>query len=160
MEKNKFFLIVFIFIYVSILLFSCNKKKEIFHELTQDLRIDSLAPFYHGVASGDPLSTSLIIWTRVTPVFKEKNIQVNWRIASDSLMQNVLQKGIFNTNFNRDYTVKVDINQLDKGTTNYYQFDAFGKIKHINIPGGNFLRRPIYSSAIFYYKLRDFFNSF
>ena len=40
------------------------------------------------------------------------------------------------------------------------KFDAFGKIKHINIPGGNFLRRPIYSSAIFYYKLRDFFNSF
>ena len=124
MDKNKFFLVVFSFIYLLSLLFSCNNKKEIFHELTQDLRIDSLAPFYHGVASGDPLSTSLIIWTRVTPVFKEKKIRVNWRIASDSLMQNVLQKGIINTNLNRDFTVKVDINQLDKGTTYYYQFDA------------------------------------
>lgn len=27
----------------------------------------SLKPFYHGVASGDPLADSVIIWTRVTP---------------------------------------------------------------------------------------------
>ena len=35
------------------------------------------------------------------------------------------------------------------------RFDFISKIKHIFIPGGDFLRRPIYSSAIFYYKLRD-----
>ena len=162
MEKNKFFLIVFSFIYLSSLLFSCNKKKEIFHELTQDLRIDSLAPFYHGVASGDPLSTSLIIWTRVTPVFKEKNIRVNWRIASDSLMQNVLQKGIFNTNLNRDYTVKVDVNQLDKGTTYYYQFDAFGKNSIIGKTrttslDSDFLNFAVVSCSDYQ---RGFFNSY
>ena len=26
----------------------------------------TLAPFYHGVASGDPLTDAVIIWTRVT----------------------------------------------------------------------------------------------
>ncbi len=26
-----------------------------------------LKPFYHGVASGDPLSDRVIIWTRLTP---------------------------------------------------------------------------------------------
>ena len=35
------------------------------------------------------------------------------------------------------------------------RFDLFSKIKHTFIPGGDLLRRPIYSSAIFYYKLRD-----
>ena len=35
------------------------------------------------------------------------------------------------------------------------RFDLFAKIKHIFIPGGDLLRRPIYSSAIFYYKLKD-----
>ena len=35
------------------------------------------------------------------------------------------------------------------------RFDLFSKIKHTFIPGGDFFRRPIYSSAIFYYKLRD-----
>jgi len=38
---------------------------------------------------------------------------------------------------------------------NQYKFDAFSKIKHTPILGGDLLRRPIYSSAIFYYKLRD-----
>jgi gamma-glutamylputrescine oxidase len=36
------------------------------------------------------------------------------------------------------------------------RFDLFSKIKHTFIPGGDFFRRPIYSSSIFYYKLRDF----
>jgi gamma-glutamylputrescine oxidase len=35
------------------------------------------------------------------------------------------------------------------------RFELFSKIKHIFIPGANLLRRPIYSSAIFYYKLKD-----
>ena len=28
---------------------------------------EELGPFYHGVASGDPTSDAVIIWTRVTP---------------------------------------------------------------------------------------------
>ena len=35
------------------------------------------------------------------------------------------------------------------------RFELFSKIKHISIPGVHLLRRPIYSSAIFYYKLKD-----
>ena len=35
------------------------------------------------------------------------------------------------------------------------RFDLFSKVRHLFIPGGDLLRRPIYSSAIFYYKLRD-----
>lgn len=35
------------------------------------------------------------------------------------------------------------------------RFDLFSKVKHLFIPGGNLLRRPIYSSAILYYKFRD-----
>ena len=40
------------------------------------------------------------------------------------------------------------------------RFDFFKKIKHLSIPGGNLLRRPIYSSAICYYKFRDAINCF
>ena len=35
------------------------------------------------------------------------------------------------------------------------RFNFFESIGHIIIPGGDFLRRPIYASAIAYYKLRD-----
>jgi gamma-glutamylputrescine oxidase len=38
------------------------------------------------------------------------------------------------------------------------RFDMFNQIKHLKIPGGNILRRPIYSSAIIYYRAIDFFN--
>ncbi len=42
---------------------------------------------------------------------------------------------------------------------NNEKFNFFEKISHIQIPGGNLLRRPIYSSAIFYYKMRDLISS-
>ena len=35
------------------------------------------------------------------------------------------------------------------------RFNFFESISHITIPGGDFLRRPIYASTIGYYKLRD-----
>jgi len=37
------------------------------------------------------------------------------------------------------------------------RFNFFESIKHISIPGGDFFRRPIYSAAIAYYKMRDIF---
>ena len=35
------------------------------------------------------------------------------------------------------------------------RFNFFSSIPHISIPGGDFLRRPIYSAGVAYYKLRD-----
>ena len=43
----------------------------------------------------------------------------------------------------------------EKISGNSNRFELFSKIKHILIPGADLLRRPIYSSAIFYYKLKD-----
>ena len=38
------------------------------------------------------------------------------------------------------------------------RFNFFNKIKHFSIPGSNIMRRPIYTSAITFYKIKDFFN--
>ena len=38
-------------------------------------------------------------------------------------------------------------------------FDKFSQINHFKIPGGNYLRRPMYSSAILYYRFRDYINA-
>lgn len=83
----------------------------------------SLAPFYHGVASGDPLTDRVIIWTRVTPTV-EADVVVTWQIAADPQMTNMVQTGTFTTNADRDYTVKVDVAGLSAGTTYYYNFSA------------------------------------
>ena len=39
------------------------------------------------------------------------------------------------------------------------RFKFFSDINHMSIPFGSLFRRPIYSSAILYYKIRDFLNS-
>ena len=38
------------------------------------------------------------------------------------------------------------------------RFNFFSKIKHFSIPGADIMRRPIYTSAITFYKIKDFFN--
>lgn len=86
------------------------------------------APFYHGVASGDPMEDRVIIWTRVTPENMDgASVEVKWRVATDVTLEHIVNTGIFTTNADRDYTVKIDVNGLQAGTTYYYEFEAFGK---------------------------------
>jgi alkaline phosphatase D len=86
------------------------------------------APFFHGVASGDPLEDRVIIWTRVTPEDMSTDpIEVDWRVATDVDLTNIIQSGTFTTDADRDWTVKVDVTGLDAGTTYYYGFVTMGK---------------------------------
>lgn len=83
--------------------------------------------FQHGVASGDPLSDRVIVWTRVTPqTLPALTLEVAWRIATDHHLLDVVQEGIATTQDARDFTVKLDISGLQPGTTYYYQFTHAG----------------------------------
>ncbi|WP_405206204.1 alkaline phosphatase D family protein [Aquimarina sp. LLG6339-5] len=84
----------------------------------------SLAPFYHGVASGDPLENGVIIWTRVTTNIN--SAEVDWKVAKDPQMNQIVQQGSINTNQSKDYTVKIDVTSLEPYTTYYYQFESLG----------------------------------
>jgi alkaline phosphatase D len=90
----------------------------------QSVRTDAV--FAHGVASGDPLSDRVILWTRVTPPRSANVIDGQWRIASDERMQRVVQRGRFRTDAMRDFTVKIDASGLEPGETYHYQFEARG----------------------------------
>lgn len=97
-----------------------------------NLQLNScLEPFYHGVASGDPLSDRVIIWTRVTPVSLDDTIDVNWKVATDTTMTTIVNSGVFQTNSNRDFTVKVDVDGLNPGEYYYYQFEVLNKKSQI-----------------------------
>lgn len=85
----------------------------------------ALAPFYYGVASGDPLPTSVILWTRVTPSSMGP-VVVTWRVATDPGMANVVQSGSATATIDRDYTVKIDVTGLQPGTVYYYNFEFAG----------------------------------
>ncbi len=95
----------------------------------QDLRVQPCAdlyPFYHGVASGDPLTDRVIIWTRVSPDEVLDDIDVEWRMALDTGMTNIVAQGLAIAEVNRDLTVKVDVDGLDPNTFYYYDFKALG----------------------------------
>jgi len=93
--------------------------------------------FNHGVASGDPLSDKAIIWTRVTPdtssvsVNRElvaviPSISVNYEVATDKAFKNIIHNGNATTDSDQDYTVKVDVQNLDAASTYYYRFSSNG----------------------------------
>lgn len=81
-----------------------------------------LKPFYHGVASGDPLTDRVILWTRVTPDSLTAPVTVTWEIATDLEFNAVVNSGTFVTDNSRDFTVKVDADGLQPNTYYYYRF--------------------------------------
>lgn len=86
----------------------------------------TLAPFYHGVASGDPLPTSVLLWTRVTLDVPLDTLQLHWIIAKDTALTQIVNSGTAGVGPYRDYTVKVDATQLQPNSWYYYQFDYQG----------------------------------
>ena len=100
------------------------------------LRAEQAAPdpaqrlFAHGVASGDPLLDRVMLWTRVTPPPTRSAagpIDVQWMIASDEALQQVVGRGTAQAAMERDFTVKVDAGGLAPGRTYYYGFVTGGE---------------------------------
>ncbi len=81
------------------------------------------ASFSHGIASGDPSHSAVILWTRVTPS-SEGDVKVSWEVATDSGFTDLVTNGEMVTTAERDYTVKVDAIGLDSGTAYYYRFTS------------------------------------
>ena len=77
--------------------------------------------FTHGVASGDPQSDRVILWTRATPS-RDEALQLRWQVATDAAFANLVAQGATGTNIERDYTVKVDATGLQPGTRYFYRF--------------------------------------
>lgn len=84
-------------------------------------------PFYHGVASGDPLTDRVIIWTRVTPGDSVASMDVQWEVSANENFDPVLKEASVTTSPLQDYTVKADVEGLEPDTRYYYRFHALGK---------------------------------
>ena len=87
-------------------------------------------PFRHGVASGDPLTDAVILWTRISPNNKQAPgayLRYQWVIARDETLRDIVTEGEGITGPDRDYTVKVDAQGLQPATDYYYAFAAAGQ---------------------------------
>ena len=82
--------------------------------------------FVHGVASGDPLSDRVILWTRITPpAGHTADIPVQWEVGTDVAFTNVVAKGQATATAAKDFTVKVDATGLKPATAYHYRFKAY-----------------------------------
>ncbi len=111
-----------------VLVFACKQQNSLpeLTEPTSFLYDSSLAPFYHGVASGDPLADRVIIWTRVTPTTTVPKVNVTWQVATDPNFQAIYSTDTTFTGPEKDYTIKVDVSGLKPGQTYFYRFQALG----------------------------------
>ena len=88
--------------------------------------------FVHGVASGDPMSDRVILWTRVTRVDGLTGpVEVIWEVAPSEDFGALAASGTVVTNEERDDTVKVDAGGLAAGTTYFYRFVVNGVVSPV-----------------------------
>jgi alkaline phosphatase D len=85
-------------------------------------------PFRLGVASGDPLPDSVILWTRlaVDPMSPEPmppvRVPVRWEVATDERFGKVVRSGRQTTGPDLGHSVHVDARGLDAGHDYFYRF--------------------------------------
>ena len=87
----------------------------------------SAIEFKHGVASGDPLNNALIIWTRATTSQSNFEVTAAWELASDSQFKNIIRSGREQTDKSRDFTIKIDVQELAPSTEYFYRFMGLNK---------------------------------
>ncbi len=109
----------------------------------------SAYPFSLGVASGDPWPTSVVLWTRLAPnPLKEAslpptNIPIQWQVATDETMRQVVAKGTVMATPELAHSVRVVVEGLRPGHWYWYQFKSgreispIGRTRTAPAPGDN-----------------------
>lgn len=87
-------------------------------------------PFRMGVASGDPLPDGIVLWTRLCPEplagggMPRIAVEVQWEIAADEAMRQVVQKGTALARPELGHCVHVEASGLEPARTYWYRFRA------------------------------------
>ncbi|MBT2417414.1 alkaline phosphatase D family protein [Streptomyces sp. ISL-22] len=88
-------------------------------------------PFTLGVASGDPLPDSVLLWTRLAPAPFEpdgglpaERVSVDWELAEDERFSKIVRRGTATAHPEFHHTVHVEVDQLDADRVFYYRFRA------------------------------------
>ena len=120
--------------------------------------------FDHGVASGDPLVDSVIVWTRVTPRASQKRVRVRVEVASDEKFESLAHSSVKIATAERDYTVKIDVKGLSAGTAYYYRFrsgkatSSIGRTKTLPQGDVNSVKLAVFSCANYPISHGGYFN--
>lgn len=90
-----------------------------------------------GVASGDPLPSAVVIWTRLAPDplngggMPDRAVRVDWQVAEDDRFRRVVRRGTTTTVPDLGHSVHVDVRGLKPGRAYWYRFRAEGEISPV-----------------------------
>ena len=86
-------------------------------------------PFTLGVASGDPLHDSIVLWTRLAPEplradggMEPRPVEVRWEVAKDPSMRRLVRRGRTTAWPSFAHSVHVEVDGLDDGREYFYRF--------------------------------------
>ncbi|HZG72751.1 MAG TPA: alkaline phosphatase D family protein, partial [Chondromyces sp.] len=106
-------------------------------------------PFTLGVASGDPLPDSVVLWTRLAPDplngggMPQQAVPVKWEIAKDEHFKQIIKRGTELAQPNLAHSVHVEVNGLEPNQVYYYRFKTgnelspMGRTKTLPANGAN-----------------------
>ncbi|HEY5760670.1 MAG TPA: alkaline phosphatase D family protein [Steroidobacter sp.] len=80
--------------------------------------------FTHNVASGEPASDSMLLWTRYVPAASVDEVRLDVELAFDAGFTRVVSGGGVRAAAHRDWTAKITIAGLQPRTTYWYRFIA------------------------------------
>jgi alkaline phosphatase D len=95
-------------------------------------------PFTLGVASGYPVPTGVVLWTRLAPAPLQPGggmasdvVGVDWEVASDDKMSHVVQRGSIAATPEWAHSVHVEVEGLEPGRWYWYRFRAGNEVSAI-----------------------------
>ncbi|WP_420491248.1 alkaline phosphatase D family protein, partial [Neobacillus drentensis] len=94
-------------------------------------------PFTLGVASGDPHSDGVVLWTRLAPDplngggMPPHTVPVKWELATDQYFRNIIQRGTEHARPDLGHSVHVEVNGLKANHVYYYRFKSGNEISPV-----------------------------
>ncbi|MGJ7578700.1 alkaline phosphatase D family protein [Variovorax sp. RHLX14] len=80
------------------------------------------AVFAFGVASGDPLTDRVILWTHAKIPDSTADVTLTWQVATDAAFASVVGSGTVTASETASFTAKVDVTGLVAGASYFYRF--------------------------------------
>jgi len=87
---------------------------------------DPVVSFNYGVASGDPLTDRVILWTHAAVGQSTDDVPLTYQVATDNNFSNIVSSGTVNASSANNNTAKVDALGLTPGNEYFYRFVARG----------------------------------
>jgi len=122
------------------------------------------ADFKYGVASGDPLTDRVILWTHAKIANSTDAVWLTWQVAADNAFATVVRTGRVQTTQASSFTAKIDVTGLTAGTSYFYRFvDDAGVISTVGttrtLPAANAssVKLAVFSCALY---SEGFFNTY